>query len=319
MEPDTLGPESVAMMRARLLRWFRRHRRRLPWRETTDPYAILVSEVMLQQTQVDRVLPKYHEFLQRFPTIESLAAASVADVLRIWAPLGYNLRAVRLHRTAVVIAKQHYGQVPRNVETLQRLPGLGPYTAAAIACFAHGERLPVLDTNIKRVLARFFSGTALSSTNALQRIASSLLPRGRPKEWNLALMDLGALICTARRPQCTVCPIRETCATAPVFLGAAKRIAEPLVSYRTRAQVFKGSQRYFRGRIVDCLRGVPPRKGILLERLGSLVKPDFVQGDLPWLQALVRDLEKDGLVAVLQDKEEGEPTGVSVRVSLPED
>jgi A/G-specific adenine glycosylase len=201
----------------RLLAWYRRHGRDLPWRRTRQPYRILVSEIMLQQTQVHRVLPKYREFLGRYPTMKALAAASVDDVRRLWYPLGYNIRPVRLHAIARESVARYGGRLPETADSLRRLPGVGRYTAGAILAFAHGRDVAVLDTNVRRVLGRVFLGprrlSRLRGEKALWDLAEHLVPRGRGYDFNQALMDFGATWCTPRRPRCPPCPMRTFCAT----------------------------------------------------------------------------------------------------------
>ena len=204
-----------------LLTWYRRERRDLPWRRTRDPYAILVSEVMLQQTQVARVVPRYKAWLERWPTVEALAEAPLADVLREWVGLGYNRRAVRLWEAARVVARDGWP------ETLQELPGVGPYTAAAVGSFAFDRQEVAVDTNVRRLFARL--GGAL------------VPPAGRAAEFNQATMELGATVCTARAPRCGVCPL-------------ALRCVGPREEARGRSQGrFEGSNRWVRGRVVAAL------------------------------------------------------------------
>lgn len=203
-----------------LLAWYATQgRTHLPWRHTHDPYAILISEVMLQQTQVDRVLPKYQEFLSRFPTLESLATAPTADVIKAWASLGYNMRAVRLQQIARQAVAEYGGMLPDTLEKLLALKGIGRYTAGAIACFAFGLHVATVDTNIRRVLWRVFRGiepASWPSGERAQREAFSLaewaLPPGRAYDWQQALMDLGATVCVSRRPLCESCPLTASCA-----------------------------------------------------------------------------------------------------------
>src|SRR3989304_1342976 len=183
----------------RLLRWYRRRGRSLPWRRTTDPYRILVSEVMLQQTQVERVIPKYREFLRRYPSIAVLARAHVREVREVWYPLGYNIRPGRLWDVR----------------------GVGPYPAGAVLAFASGRRVPVLDTNVRRVLRRVFYGRR-TPDGVLWRLAARLLPRNA-YDFNQALMDFGATLCTARAPQCPGCPMRGVCKSYPRFARLATR------------------------------------------------------------------------------------------------
>jgi A/G-specific adenine glycosylase len=205
----------------RLLAWYRVHRRDLPWRRTTDPYHVLVSEIMLQQTQVDRVIPKYHEFLLRYPSVEALAAASVDSVRETWYPLGYNIRPVRLHAIARTVVDRHGGRIPDQRETLLRLKGIGPYTAGAVLSFAYGRRAPILDTNVRRVLQRVFYGFHDQRDGHLWRVAATLLPRRVTPEFNQALMDLGATVCVARSPRCAGCPMQTICRAYPHFARPA--------------------------------------------------------------------------------------------------
>jgi A/G-specific adenine glycosylase len=205
----------VRRFQRRLLAWWARHRRDLPWRRTRDPYRVLVSEVMLQQTQVQRVVPKYREFLRHYPTLADLAAAHVADVRRLWYPLGYNARPVRLHRIACEAMARYGGRLPDTREALEALPGVGRYTAGAVLAFAYGRDEPVLDTNVSRVLGRVFLGPRRPARRrrrrALWDLAAAVLPPGRAWEFNQALMDFGATWCTARAPRCGVCPMRRFC------------------------------------------------------------------------------------------------------------
>ncbi len=196
-----------------LLAWYRRHGRDLPWRHTRDPYEILVSEVMLQQTQVKRVLEFYPRFLARYPTAEELAAAPGGEVREAWAGLGYYRRADNLHRTAREVAERHGGRFPATPEELVQLPGIGRYTAGAVASFAFGADAAILDTNAARVLTRVFgAGRDRARRNArLWALAAAAIPPGRGYPFNQGIMDLGATICTARRPACPRCPVRRAC------------------------------------------------------------------------------------------------------------
>jgi A/G-specific adenine glycosylase len=202
-----------------LLRWYARHGRDLPWRRTRDPYRVLVSEIMLQQTQVERVVPKYHQFLERYPTIGDLAAARVDEVRRLWYPLGYNIRPVRLHRIAREALARYDGRLPDSLDGLRRLPGVGRYTAGAVLAFAYGRDTAVLDTNVRRVLARVFLGPRragrVRGEKAYWDLAAALVPRGRGYDFNQALMDFGATWCRPRRPRCAPCPMRRFCASFP--------------------------------------------------------------------------------------------------------
>lgn len=346
--PNPMAPLDAEGRRARvqraLLAWYAAEgRASLPWRHTRDPYAILVSEVMLQQTQVERVLPKYHEFLARFPTFAALAEAPTAEVIKAWAPLGYNIRAVRLQAIARQAVEWHGGTLPGTLEGLLALKGIGRYTAGALACFAFGLPVATVDTNIRRVLWRVFRGiepatwpTDATAARMALELAEWALPADAAYDWQQALMDLGATTCAARRPACERCPIAEDCAalaeTARATLfpsgealarlrderaaasppGGTKRVAERRADYV--AQPFTSTPRYFRGRIVDALRVLPPGDALPLPALGAQVKPGFTTGDLPWLRGLLRALERDGLVRRLESA--GGPEGEE-RVALP--
>lgn len=201
----------------RLLKWYKEHGRDLPWRRTSDPYHILVSEVMLQQTQVDRVIPKYHEFLDRYPSFEELAGAPVAEVKQTWYPLGYNIRPERLHSIACETVARYGGQLPSAADELLSFKGIGRYTAGAIRSFAFNEDAPILDTNVIRVLHRVFiaQGDPKSQKAALWVLSEALIPRGKGYDFNQALMDFGATVCTARDPYCLLCPMKTLCKTYP--------------------------------------------------------------------------------------------------------
>jgi A/G-specific adenine glycosylase len=297
-----------------LLGWYRRVGRDLPWRRTRDPYAILVSEIMLQQTQVDRVIPKFHQFLEAFPTLAALAAAPLADVIRVWAGLGYNRRAVRLHAIAVAAVERLGGQLPASPEKLQELEGLGTYTANAVACFSGEAQVAVVDTNVRRVLGRVFADEIELEPTAgppLQRFAESVLPLGRAYEWNQALMDLGATICTARAPAHDVCPLALLCTGRALLTPGegVRRAAERTPAYKT-VLPFEQTTRFFRGRIVACCRDLAPGETLGLDDLGRALRADYGPDHTGWVAELVEGLRRDGLVAV--EERSGEP-----RVSLP--
>jgi A/G-specific adenine glycosylase len=211
-----LDERTVKTFRTRLLRWFRENGRDLPWRRTRDPYEILVSEVMLQQTQVDRVQGFYQRFLEEYPTAQDLAAAPPARVRDSWEGLGYYARARNLHAAARQIVEQHGGRFPRRLDEVMALPGVGRYTAGAVVSFAYGEPAPILDTNVRRVLSRVFVRRRPSRRAVLDRrlwaLAEAAVPSDRAWEFNQAIMDLGATVCTARKPACPRCPVRQVCA-----------------------------------------------------------------------------------------------------------
>jgi A/G-specific adenine glycosylase len=205
--------------RRRLLTWYKRHGRDLPWRRTRDPYHILVSEIMLQQTQVDRVLPKYAEWLDKFPSLEALAAAPEGAINAAWYPLGYNVRPRRLQAIAREAVERYDGKLPADEETLLSFKGIGAYTAGAIRSFAFRQRAAILDTNVARVLFRVFVGKGDVKSHAMTRhlwsVSEALVPRRDVFDFNQALMDLGAMVCVARNPKCLVCPMVSACRSSP--------------------------------------------------------------------------------------------------------
>ncbi len=232
-------------------------RRDLPWRRTRDPWAILVSEAMLQQTQVTRVIERYSVFLERFPDVTAAATAPLADVLDLWAGLGYYRRARDLHRTAIAIVEQHVGVIPDDLAALLALPGVGPYTARAVLVFAFERDHGVVDTNAARVLARAFAGAPLRA-NAVQRLADAVVPQGAAWAHNQAMLDLGATICTTRAPRCEVCPIASGCAWRGAGGGdPGGEVTDPArtTAGTARPQArFVGSDRQGRGRLLAALR-----------------------------------------------------------------
>src|SRR6476469_3308799 len=212
-------PADRRRFRQRLLTWYRRHGRDLPWRKTGDPYHILVSEIMLQQTQVDRVLPKYAEWLEKFPSLHALADAPEHEVAQTWRPLGYNVRPRRLQSIARESVEKYGGQLPSDEATLLSFTGIGAYTAGAIRSFAFRERAAILDTNVARVLFRNFVAKGNPKSHAMKRhlwkISETVMPQRQVFDFNQALMDFGAMICVARNPKCLVCPMAKGCRAYP--------------------------------------------------------------------------------------------------------
>jgi A/G-specific adenine glycosylase len=211
-----LDEEKVKAFQGRLLRWFQKNGRDLPWRRTRDPYKILVSEVMLQQTQVERVREYYGRFLREYPTIQDLASANPARVRDSWDGLGYYARARNLLAAARTVVREHGGRFPRDLGEVMSLPGVGRYTAGAVLSFAYGKPAPTLDTNVRRVLGRVFvrrrASRPAAADHRLWALAEAVIPSGEAWAFNQALMDFGATVCTARNPRCTECPIRQMCA-----------------------------------------------------------------------------------------------------------
>ena len=264
MVPGPLTPAAATVaageVQAALLAWFADDpaaRRDLPWRRTRDPWSILVSEVMLQQTQVARVVPVFVRFLDRFPTPAACAAAAAGDVVRAWSGLGYNRRAVNLHHTETIVMKRHGGRLPTALADLVALPGVGPYTARAVLAFSAEADVGVLDTNAARVLARVVAGRPLARDEA-QRLADALVPRERSWAWNSAVLDLGATVCTATAPRCPACPVERWCVWASAGgPGSGPDPAEGSVGTGGRQAAFGGSDRQGRGRLVATLRRGP--------------------------------------------------------------
>ncbi len=237
-----------------MLEWGAEHRRDLPWRRTRDPWLILVSEVMLQQTQVERVVPHYERFAVAFPTPAACARAGPAAVVRQWSGLGYNRRALNLHRAAGSVVADHGGAVPRGDAALRALAGVGPYTARAVRSFAFGDDVAAVDTNAVRVLGRAVAGAPLSPTLAT-RLGDVLVPAGLSWEFNQTMFDLGATVCTATLPDCARCPLRRQCGWRRAGGPDPWRLSPTARPQR----VFAGSDRQGRGRLVEALRhgGVP--------------------------------------------------------------
>ncbi|HLM64026.1 MAG TPA: A/G-specific adenine glycosylase [Acidimicrobiales bacterium] len=246
-QPPTVDPSAV-------LAWGDAALRDLPWRATRDPWAVLVSEVMAQQTGVERVVGYYTAFLDRFPAPAACAAAPAGEVVRLWTGLGYNRRAVNLHRCAVAVAERHGGRLPADLAALLALPGIGPYTARAVLAFAFERQVGVVDTNVGRVLARL-SGRPLTVTEA-QAAADALVPAGWAWLWNQAVMELGATVCRRRGPRCPACPVRSGCAWARAGL-AGPDPADGSAGVSLGQSRFAGSDRQGRGRLVDAMCRAP--------------------------------------------------------------
>jgi A/G-specific adenine glycosylase len=289
-------PDDLDAVRRALVEWYEEGHREFPWRETTDPYEILVSEVMSQQTQLDRVEAAFDDFLARWPTAESLAAAERSAVVGFWSDhsLGYNNRARYLHEAAGQVIEEFGGEFPDDPDELQRLQGVGPYTANAVASFAFNSGNAVVDTNVKRVLYRAFG--VPDDNGAFEDAAAELMPAGESRTWNNAIMELGGVACT-KTPACdeAACPWRAWCEAY-----ATGDFSAPDVPTQSP---FEGSRRQFRGRIVRVL-GEYDELG--LSELGPRVRVDYTEeGEhgREWLRGLLADLEDDGLVALDTDGE----------------
>lgn len=278
---------SNQIVRRKLLTWFSQHRRDLPWRRTTDPYAILISEVMLQQTQVDRVMPKYRAWLKTFPTIQSLARAPLIKVLKLWSGLGYNSRGKRLRDAARVVIRERNGKIPSDVAALESLPGIGPYTARAVASFAFRKNVAVIDTNVRRVISRIFFGVRdPKNQKQLQTAVNAVAPKYNLHDWNAALMDFGALVCQSRKPKCDVCPVQQYCRAYPAVLQPVKQ------TNKQGSNRFEETDRFWRGRIISTLVNNGSQSLVVLKKhldqLGHLTNQRF--------QRLVRALDQENIV-----------------------
>jgi A/G-specific adenine glycosylase len=265
--PHTRADKGTTALRAALLAWYDRHHRDLPWRRTADPYRIWVAEVMLQQTTVKAVLPYYAAFLKRFPTLHALAEEPEEEVLAAWSGLGYYHRARNLHRGAQHVAERHAGRFPRSLEAALAVPGVGLYTASAVLSIAHGLPLPVVDGNVRRVLARLLAlrGPQFRKDGPYYNRAEELIDRARPGDWNQALMELGATVCLPRKPACPACPLRQRCRARALGIaselpeGRARRapvdvtVAAALVERDGRVLLVRRP----RGRLLDRLWEVP--------------------------------------------------------------
>lgn len=295
-------PASVGQaphIRTALVRWYERHRRDLPWRWTNDPYHILLSEIMLQQTQVDRVIPKFHAWLKQFPTVEALARATPRDVLLAWEGMGYNRRALYLHRTAQEVVSRFGGRVPTTVDDLRTLPGVGAYTAAAVATFATGRPRAFMDTNVRRVLTRLFVGAVVPkrwmNDQTVLELVAAVMPRRPirglpPGQWGHLLMDFGALVCKSR-PKCEICPLQKTCKAYPAVLDPSMRTVKRANERIERVL----PNRLYRGRILQLVREHDPHP-VRMREIGSHILPGFQENDQEWLQKLLQGLVRDGLL-----------------------
>ena len=292
-DPVEFLPEDADAFRAALISWYEADHRSFPWRETTDPYPILVSEVMSQQTQLDRVVDAWEAFLERWPTVEDLAAADRAEVVGFWTDhaLGYNNRARYLQEAAEQVLEDHDGEFPETPDGLSELMGVGPYTANAVASFAFDAGDAVVDTNVKRVLYRALDVPDDDDTFA--RVANELLPEGRSRVWNNAVMELGGVAC-GKNPRCDAepCPWREWCHAYQTGDFTAPDVPEQ--------PDFEGSRRQFRGRVVRALGSDGP---LAVDDLGPRVRVDYApegdgEADRAWLEDLLADLASDGLIEV---------------------
>ena len=291
------------MNSAALLAWYREFgRAHLPWRETRDPYRIVVSEFMLQQTQVERVIPLYDAFIAAFPSFAALAAAEAGDAVRLWRGLGYNSRAIRLHALARAVMEKHNGALPSDRDALLALPGIGPYTASAVRAFAFELDDVALDTNIRRIAHRTEFGLEyppLATDAELDLRARVSLSPGTAHDWNSAMMDVGATICGARAPKCLICPLRDSCAAAPVDAAALAARARANAKKSPQESIpFERTTRYLRGRVIDALRDVPRGEELHVDDLVASLATIVPADRLSEIPGIADALARDGIVDV---------------------
>jgi A/G-specific adenine glycosylase len=288
-------PEIPPQARDAILAWYAERGRPLAFRRTTDPYAILVSEAMAQQTQAARAAEYWERFMTVFPTVEVLAAATPADVLRAWAGLGYDRRALALWRTARVIVERYGGRVPATVAELQALPGVGPYTARAVAALAYGLPVGAVDVNVRRVLGRIVAGASAGDLTAqdVQALADAIVPVDQPGAWTHAVMDVGATVCNPRAPRCDACPAQPWCrfaADAAAKAASADRTPAPSSrAARERPAQFESTNRWLRGRILDRLRAADGDAWVALD-------DDIGTHDRARVRAAARAMAVDGVL-----------------------
>jgi A/G-specific adenine glycosylase len=302
--PPTNVPHAA---RDAILAWYAEHGRALAFRRTRDPYAVLVSEAMAQQTQAARAATYWERFMDRFPTVETLADATPADVLRAWQGLGYDRRALALWRTARIVVAEHGGHLPSTVAELEALPGIGPYTARAVAAIGFGRPVGAVDVNVRRVLGRIVAGDPAGlPAQELQRVADEAVPRDRPGDWTHAVMDIGATLCGPRATRCEVCPARPWCQFASH--GPAEATAGSVPPRRTgeRPAPFTSTNRWLRGRILDRLRAAPDGEWVALDSPMGTHGPERVR-------AAAQAMAVDGVVELRA----ADDAGAALRARLP--
>lgn len=293
-------------LRRRILGWYRKDGRRFLWRTTSDPYTILISEIMLQQTQASRVEEKLPVFLKKYPSLRSLAYSSSADVIRAWRGMGYNNRAIRLRDLARVVVDTYGGRLPENPAELDQLPGIGRYTANAVACFAFRRRVPVVEVNVLRVFSRIFwrmkEPSGRKDPARVWEMAERILPRDA-WTWNQSIIELGATVCRGSRPDCMQCPVRSYCKSSHLSRVSASRPQSGNAGMIKNEPGYAGiPRRLWRGRVVEALRDVGDGESVHVDILGKRIKPDFGSRDRKWLKGLVVVLVNDGIVRRVQDK-----------------
>ncbi|MBI2146756.1 A/G-specific adenine glycosylase [Candidatus Woesearchaeota archaeon] len=289
---------------ATILNWYASNKRALPWRSNPTPYHVLISEIMLQQTQVPRVIEKFKEFITLFPTLQHLAHASKAEVIHAWSGLGYNRRALLLHQFAKVVVAKHQGIIPKTVAELQHLPGIGPYTTGAILSFAYNLPAPAVDVNVRRMYQRYFNGLdqglpmGVAEEKKLYALVKSTIPDHKSREFHNALMDFGSLLCTRDTPRCGNCPLQQSCKFFPRF--RKNKTNALFQSEKRKESGVKENGRFipnriFRGKIVEFVRR-NDGKTVALPVLGKAIKQDYSSPERTWLLQLCTKLQHEGLI-----------------------
>lgn len=310
MKSFVVSTRAITSFRQRLLLWYRKHGRDLPWRKTHDPYAILISEVMLQQTQVDRVIERYQRWLKRFPTVQALAKAPASAVLREWSGLGYNRRALALQNIAKQVVAEHNCEFPKTVPELMQFKGIGRYTASAIAAFAYRQPVPIVDTNVKRVLGRIYFGYKElakmiedpkkyggNQDEVFWTLKTKIVPPNKTSyDFNQGIMDFGALVCTAKQPKCQVCPMQSICKSYPGILAATSDQLR-VKRHRTEPQYFGHPRRIWRGKILQYLHTIKT-KFVSLQKIGQHIQADWNDSRVDWLQSVLETMEKDKMIYI---------------------
>lgn len=288
-----------------ILNWYAQHRRELPWRgEKITPYEVVVSEFMLQQTQVPKVKEKFKQFIAQFPTIDDLAAARTAEVIAAWSGLGYNRRALLLHRFAKEVCAVYHGTIPTNNEKLQQLPGMGSYTTGAVLSFAYNLPEPAIDVNVRRIYLRFFQGRdqglpmGKKEEQELYHFVKQTIPENKSTDFHSALMDFGSLVCTRKAPQCSSCLLQASCQFFPLYNSNPRKAFFAAEKRKELGVVENGKHipnRIFRGRIVEFVRQ-NQGKEISIPDLGKIIKKDYHLKEEQWLLSLVEKLQQEGLL-----------------------
>ena len=297
---------------SKILQWYSHHKRHLPWRsDNIDPYYVVVSEFMLQQTQVPRVIEKFQEFMMKFPTISHVALASKAEVIHAWSGLGYNRRALLLHAFAQQVYQEYDGKIPNTKENLSKLPGMGPYTTGAILSFAFNLPEPAIDVNVRRIYMRHFHGKdqglpmAKKEEQELYELIRSTIPENKSSALHNALMDFGSLICQRDKPLCPQCSLQQSCKFYPLYI-TEKEKALFVMEKKAEKGVYENGKfipnRIFRGRIVEFVRK-NEWKEIAFSELGMVIKKDYNESEEEWLLSLCEGLKKDRLIEYTQQND----------------